>query len=161
MVDIPGLEHIRNIRTHAYLGNIELYGSDLFKSMEEVLEYYHSRKHKRNFSKHKVIHLQDLEEDEVVPTVIKDIFNELGKHFNVHTVAGIIAFDGKNGVDWHTDPCDLIAMNVIGNTTWFFKDDSKVDMKPGDLLYVKENIMHKVVSYEERFCVSFIFESVS
>lgn len=154
---IPNINKIKNPKQHCYLGHVQLYGNDLFKTIDDVVEYYYSRDAEYNSFEPGCGLLRTcfMERDKNTPLFIKDVYNELNKHVEMFCSVGLIALHGDNGIKWHHDPENVIGMNIIGNTTWFFENDIEIKMTPGDLIYVPKTIKHSVHATEERFTIGF------
>ena len=165
MIDFSIIKDLKNTNTYHRLGNIPLYGQDMFSNMDDVMDYYYSSRTKSfdfHMSEFSIIKMQDIQHEEKTPQMIKDIFNNL-KQFNDPKkggwrggcVAALIGLNNNNGFDYHEDPHHVLTMNIIGNTIWHFKNNEKVLMTPGDLLFVPPAIGHSVSATEERFTVAF------
>lgn len=146
-------------KTYQHLGNIPLYGTDMFNDMTDVMDFVNSAKHKYIRNMLSMYEIHQMQDEPNCPIMIKDIVNKLKtvKLYNSRAmnVVGFTGLDGAVGYNWHSDVYHLIAMNIIGNTTWYFKDGNTIDMKPGDLLFVPSPVEHTVIGNGERFTISF------
>ena len=146
-----------------HLGNVPLYGTGI-KDMGDVMDWVLDLQHKKHLSEHPMFELQFLDKDPLCPEVIKDIAEHLytfepykSRPSHVNTV-GLVGLEGIVGFNWHHDVFHIVALNLIGNTTWHFKDHDSIPMKPGDLLFVPSPLKHSVTTdsdTSERFTVSF------
>lgn len=154
---IPNIDRIKNPKEYCYLGNIPLYGDDLFKTVDDAVDYYYSRNDEYNSfeSKYNLLRTRYMELDNNTPKFIKDVFNELVNHVEIFCTVGLISLHNESGITWHSDPENIIGMNIIGNTTWNFEDGSEIKMTPGDLIYVPKGVMHNVHATQERFTIGF------
>jgi quercetin dioxygenase-like cupin family protein len=147
-------------KTYKRLGNIPLYGDDMFADMTDVMDFVNSsNKHKHIHNHMAMFELAMVQHESKCPIMIKEIASEL-KRFEpylsrIMDVVGFVGLDGAVGYNWHHDYYHLVAMNIIGNTTWHFRDGNTVDMKPGDLMFIPNPIEHSVVGTTERFTLSF------
>jgi quercetin dioxygenase-like cupin family protein len=160
---IPNIDRIKYPKEYCYLGNIPLYGDDLFKTVDDAIDYYYSRdkEYNRFIPKSKLLMARSMEKDSNTPVIIKDVYNELNKHIKMYCTVGLISSsegNEKNGIGWHRDREHVMGMNIIGNTTWVFRDGNEIKMGPGDLIYVPKGIEHKVYANEERFTIGFIWQ---
>lgn len=53
---------------------------------------------------------------------------------------------------WHKDDYDIVAVNIIGQTTWEFENGVSVKMDNGDVLYCPRNMEHKVTNHSGYRC---------
>ena len=65
------------------------------------------------------------------------------------------------GYDWHDDLFDIIATNVVGESTWYFENGDEVHMKPFDLLFVPKGLRHTVKGHTPRFTAAIGNNSIS
>jgi hypothetical protein len=145
-----------------YLGNISLDNEDIFTDMTEVMDFLNNNydiNSRRNNTHLSMIEIHRIWQKPDCPKLIKDISTHL-KNFNpfknrkLHTI-GIIGLENSVGYDWHYDYYHIVAMNIIGETTWYFRDNDEVKMKPGDLMFIPSPIEHKVIGSGERFSLTF------
>lgn len=144
------------------LGRIPLSKDETFEDMVDVIDFMNgidNSKNKFHIPKNDMVELHFLQKVENSPAIIKNISKEL-KRFKpfknrILDVVGFVGFDNAVGYNWHYDDYHIVAMNIIGNTTWHFKGHNAIEMSPGDLMFVPSPIMHKVVGTTERFTVSF------
>jgi quercetin dioxygenase-like cupin family protein len=145
-------------KTYTYLGNIPLYGADMFLDMDDVMDFVYDDE-RYAVPEVSMFELHNIQHRPNCPTMIKELAAKLKKFkpYNSTTldVVGFVGITGATGYHWHYDNYHLIAMNIIGNTTWEFKDGNKVKMAPGDLMFVPSPIEHVVMGEGERFTISF------
>jgi len=144
------------------LGNITLSKDNSFEDMTEVMDFLNNLDNSNDKvyrSEIDMIEVHFLQKQNNCPQIIKNISKNLKKFEPFKSrelnVVGFIGFDNAIGYNWHYDDYHLVAMNIIGNTTWYFKDGSTIEMNPGDLMFVPSPIEHKVVGTTERFTISF------
>ena len=144
------------------LGRVPLSKDNSFEDMSDVMDFLNNRnnlEYKIYRPEIDMIEAHFLQEEKNCPDIIKNISKEL-KQFKPFKnrqldVVGFMGFDNAIGYNWHYDDYHLVAMNIIGNTTWYFKGGNTIEMKPGDLMFVPSPIEHKVVGTTERFTISF------
>jgi len=138
-----------------FLGNIGAPRDHFPEDIDHVFEYldmlkegdYHSRDFLRMFELHR------LEQYEWCPKVLMTLYNAVD--FQPKSIVSFLACDEEVvGYGWHDDSFDLVAINVIGNSTWFFKDGSQQLMTPGDMLFVPEGVRHTVEGNGYRYTAS-------
>lgn len=146
-------------KTYTHLGNIPLYGECMFSDMDDVMDFVYEDEAKHARLKLSMFELHYIQDRPNCPIMIKELAATLKKFtpYNGHylDVVGFVGLDGSKGYDWHNDMYHLVAMNIIGDTTWKFKDGNEVKMVPGDLMFVPSPIEHAVVGEGERFTISF------
>lgn len=146
-------------KTYKRLGNIPLYGNDMFADMTDVMDFVNSIKKKHIHHHMAMLQLAMIQHELKCPIMIKEIIKSLKQYEPYKSrsmnVIGIVGLEGAVGYNWHDDDYHVVAMNIIGNTTWHFRDGNTVDMKPGDLMFVPSPIEHSVVGTTERFTLSF------
>jgi mannose-6-phosphate isomerase-like protein (cupin superfamily) len=146
-------------KTYKRLGNIPLYGDDMFADMTDVMDFVNSSKKKHIHNHMAMFEMHRIQDKSKCPIMIKEIVKSLKQYEPYKSrsmdVAGLVGLEGAVGYNWHRDIYHLVAMNIIGNTTWHFRDGNTVDMKPGDLMFVPSPIEHSVVGTTERFTLSF------
>ena len=146
-------------KTYKHLGNIPLYGDNMFADMSDVMDFVNNHKKKKIRNYIAMFEMHHIQNESKCPIMIKEIASELTKFKPYSTrmidAVGFVGLEGAIGYNWHHDDYHLVAMNIIGNTTWHFRDGNTVDMKPGDLMFVPNPIEHSVVGTTERFTISF------
>jgi quercetin dioxygenase-like cupin family protein len=158
-IDFNIFHELLIFKTYKHLGNIPLYGDDMFADMTDVMDFVNNTKKKHSHNDMAMFEMHRIQDKSKCPIMIKEIASEL-KRFKPYLsrsmdVVGFVGLDGAVGYNWHDDDYHLVAMNIIGNTTWHFRDGNTVDMKPGDLMFVPSPIEHSVVGTTERFTISF------
>jgi hypothetical protein len=161
-IDFSILDELLTNKKPKLLGNISLLKNDTFDDMTDVMDFLNTlskSKDKIYRSEIDMIEAHFLQNQNNCPQIIKDISKDL-KKFNPFKnceldVVGFIGLNNAIGYDWHYDYCHLIAMNIIGETTWHFKNGDTIKMTPGDLMFVPSPVEHKVVGTTERFTISF------
>jgi hypothetical protein len=161
-IDFSILHELLMDKNPKLLGKIPLSKNNSFEDMVDVIDFLDTIEDSKNkfyIPEMDMIELHLLQRAEKCPPVIKDISKEIKKFKpfknRILDVVGFIGFDNAIGYNWHYDDYHLIAMNIIGNTVWHFKDHNAIEMSPGDLMFVPSPVEHKVVGTTERFTVSF------
>lgn len=75
------------------------------------------------------------------------------------TVFFSINKDSK-GLGWHRDfGCHVLGMNLFGDTTWKSKGYPPIDLSQGEMLFMPEPVIHRVLVHsEERITCGFYGE---
>ena len=162
MYDFNTLHELLINKAPKLLGKIPLSKNNSFEDMVDVIDFLNGINDTKNefyMPEMDMVEVHLLQERKNCPEIIKNISKELEQiepfKSRKLNVVGFVGFDNAIGYDWHADDYHLVAMNIIGNTTWHFKDGSTIEMTPGDLMFVPSPIEHKVVGTTERFTVSF------
>jgi quercetin dioxygenase-like cupin family protein len=159
-MDLNVLNELLLAKSYKHLGNILLDNEDIFTDMTEVMDFinHFNNGEKVNRSSFSMIEVHKINKSPKCPKLIKEV-TEYIKNFNPYNkrlnVIGIVGFENATGYRWHYDDYHVIAMNIIGETIWYFKDGNKIKMKPGDLLFVPSPIEHQVEGTGERFTLAF------
>ena len=82
--------------------------------------------------------------------LVKNILKKLNLN-EAHLYVNIL---NSKGLDFHRDDCDVWFWQIQGGTSWEIEDGSKYYLKTGDLMFIPQNIGHKVTSLIPRAGVS-------
>jgi mannose-6-phosphate isomerase-like protein (cupin superfamily) len=159
-IDLNIINDLLLTKSYKHLGNIPLDNEDIFKDICDVIDFMNSftkgnKEVRPNLS---MMEIHKLHEDPKCPKLILELVEYI-KNFKPYdkrlNVVGFLGFENSLGYRWHDDDYHIIAMNIIGETIWHFRDGNKVKMKPGDLLFIPSPIEHQVDGTGERFTLGF------
>jgi mannose-6-phosphate isomerase-like protein (cupin superfamily) len=159
-IDLSVINDLLLTKSYKHLGNISLDNEDVFKDIGEVVDFvnYFPKHNKEARAGLSMMEIHELHEDPKCPKLIIELaeyiktFKPYDKRLNV---VGFLGFENSIGYRWHSDEYHIIAMNIIGETTWYFRDGNEVKMKPGDLLFIPSPVEHQVDGSGERFTLGF------
>lgn len=126
------------VRLHSFTG-FEQYEASWWEQFNAVIQ--NSPKNKFNYTPDMNIPVLDL--------LAEHFFSKI---FTEHKIVCWVSKDENDtGTDWHKDyeapsnPTYLIALNLVGDTSWHFTKAKGIDMSPGSCLAYNGSFSHKVV----------------
>ena len=147
-------------KSYKYLGNISLVNEDIFKDIDDVMDFinHFNEEEKDLKSNLSMMEIHNINNDPNCPKLILELAEYIKKikPYNKRlNIVAFLGFENSIGYRWHDDDYHIIAMNIIGETTWNFRDGNKIKMKPGDLLFIPSPVEHQVDGSGERFSLGF------
>lgn len=166
------LSDVKYTRWPTHLGNIKITADNAPQNMAEAWEWFdrHNISFKPRPTDDNMYCINAFEQYEM-PSVCWELINAFDEDDWIINDPGIdgkvgqqctgLIGDGEpgttNGLRWHKDTNPIVAMNIVGNSEWFFKrpNNHSIKMIPGDCLYVPTGISHKVIADAQRFTLGF------
>ena len=166
------LHDVKFNRWPTHLGNIEVTADNAPHNMTEAFAFFdkHNIPVKDRTGDDDMLCIYAVEHYEMPPICWKLInafseddwvANDLGKDGKQKQMCMGLIGNGEpgttNGLRWHKDINPIVAMNIVGNSEWFFKrpTEHSIKMKPGDCLFIPVGISHKVIADAQRFTLGF------
>lgn len=166
------LSDIKYLRWPTHLGNIEVTTDNAPQNLAEAWEWFdrHNVYVKARKNDKDMYAINAFERYQLPPIVWQVlnafdeddwVINDFGKDGKQQQMLVGLIGDGEpgttNGIDWHKDDGPIMAMNIVGNSEWFFKrpDEHSIKMKPGDCLFIPTGVSHKVIADAQRFTLGF------
>jgi len=93
------------------------------------------------------------------PKSIQESYDEVKKDKNIsvlHIYTSLTSSAPTFGR--HCDDVDVLIVQSIGKVAYMFDDNSKVEMNPGDSLFIPKGVYHNPIVSEPRVTLSFSWE---
>jgi homogentisate 1,2-dioxygenase len=151
MVNEQQLIDLKNKFTYSKLGSFNYPAYDLDFLLNSMMSCSSDdlkfREHLNMYELHR------LEKYSWAPEFLLDLLHSCNQ-INMMKGSSIISFASEEtdtGYNWHDDLFDLVVTNVVGETTWYFEDNTQIDMKPFDVMFVPKGLKHRVTGHSARF----------
>lgn len=105
----------------------------------------------------RIFEMHRLQNYDFCPIVLKDLRAALGAYPEMkdRNIVCFLPHDRfVDGYNWHDDKFHLVSINLVGDTTWYFRDGSEQRMTPGDCMLIPEGLEHTVKGEDIRFTAS-------
>lgn len=95
-------------------------------------------------------------EGHYVPFQMRPIFDYMWSRYHMREFHQYISFsDESSTFGWHNDTLDVMIVPIIGQIGYRVEGLGKVEMDPGDVLYIPKYVYHEPVVYGPRATLSF------